>query len=288
MIIIETNAEQKLLEALENIKQKPFGWRLLDFNTDILTLEQRSYLKSQIVLRKIEKELEYNEAITFLCKDNDIVILTKELSKKQYQNLIKQLSEAIAFDKLKEISMIYDIEASWVVVQNMCLNKLEAIQQNKIEAEQLKTDAQNIEQQRILKNNPLDESLIRNIPKRKRKHKKPHILLVEDDAFSRRLVCNSLSDNFTIIEAVNGDEAIQSYIINAPNIVFLDIELPDLDGHKILEKILEIDPEAYVVMLSGNANKANIIKTTENGAKGFIGKPFSKEKLIEYINNCPA
>ena len=78
-----------------------------------------------------------------------------------------------------------------------------------------------------------------------------------------------------------------SYVNKAPDVLFLDIGLPDINGHEVLEKLFKLDPDAYVVMFSGNGDKENIMKAVELGAKGFVGKPFSQEKLLQYIQKSP-
>ena len=122
---------------------------------------------------------------------------------------------------------------------------------------------------------------------RREKREKPGILVVEDDPFSQRLVSKSLEDNFDIYAAVTGQEAVSAYIRHAPDMVFLDIGLPDASGLDVLLKIFEIDAQAHIVMLSGSGSRDNILKAVENGAKGFVGKPFTREKLLQYINKCP-
>ncbi len=80
---------------------------------------------------------------------------------------------------------------------------------------------------------------------------------------------------------------ITAYINYAPHVVFLDIHLPDRNGKEVLDKIKLIDPESYVVMLSADSIADNVISTKSKGSVGFIKKPFSKEKLIQYIEKCP-
>ena len=131
------------------------------------------------------------------------------------------------------------------------------------------------------------------------------IMLVEDDALARRQVEHLFNrENIAIREKnrqagqelhlqyalelfEDGMEVLAGYIAMAPNMVLLDIQLPDFSGHRLLEKILGIDPAAYVVMLSAHDNHENITRSLEAGAKGFITKPCSREKLMIYIERCP-
>ncbi len=73
------------------------------------------------------------------------------------------------------------------------------------------------------------------------------------------------------------------YLTYAPDIVFLDIELPDIEGHRLAQLLKAIDPNAYIVMVTANNYAEDVAKAIENGAKGFIVKPYSKDKIIEAI-----
>jgi DNA-binding NtrC family response regulator len=59
-----------------------------------------------------------------------------------------------------------------------------------------------------------------------------------------------------------------------------------MNGHVILQEIVSFDPDAFVVILSGNSFKENIIAALEDGAQGFVTKPFTKDKLLHYIESC--
>ena len=112
------------------------------------------------------------------------------------------------------------------------------------------------------------------------------VLLVEDDPFTRRLVMTSLKGDYDVMEAGNGEEAIRAYENFAPDAVFLDIGLPDVNGQVILGKLLALDKFAFVIMLSANSVKENILAALEKGAQGFVTKPFAKDKLIHYLRLC--
>jgi DNA-binding NtrC family response regulator len=112
-------------------------------------------------------------------------------------------------------------------------------------------------------------------------------MLIEDDAFSRKLVENVVGKQYEITSLATADQALNTYARTAPNLLFLDIDLPDVTGHELLAKIMALDPEAHVVMLSGNADRENISKALGIGAKGFVAKPFTRDKLFQYISRCP-
>lgn len=110
-----------------------------------------------------------------------------------------------------------------------------------------------------------------------------HVLVVEDDPLTRRVVVNALSENHATIAEENARGAVASYLLYAPDIVFLDIGLPDIDGFTVLDQIMTLDPDAFVVMFSSQADSCTIDRAMNAGAKGFIAKPFKKETLRGYI-----
>lgn len=111
------------------------------------------------------------------------------------------------------------------------------------------------------------------------------VLLVEDDPVTRWIVRKSLKSECVLSTAPTANQAFEKISIFNPDIVFLDIDLPDQNGRKVLEWIMRNDPGTSVIMFSSNNNLENITDTLEDGARGFIAKPFMKEELMHYINN---
>jgi two-component system chemotaxis response regulator CheY len=112
------------------------------------------------------------------------------------------------------------------------------------------------------------------------------ILIVDDQLFSRQLLVEALrlKWNYETIATKNGAQAMEVYLENAPDLVFLDIELPDYNGQDLLKKIKEIDKEAFVVMTTANTSIEDVQKAVSNGASGFIAKPITKSKLEQYFS----
>lgn len=113
------------------------------------------------------------------------------------------------------------------------------------------------------------------------------VLLIEDDRSTRRMVSAGLKDYCEIIEAPDASQGIIFYNAYQPDLVFMDIELPDGDGHHLADWILRNDPGAYVVMFSGHNDTTNVMQSLDYGAKGFISKPFDITKMLHFIKICP-
>lgn len=132
-----------------------------------------------------------------------------------------------------------------------------------------------------------DEAKVSSIPIRRDRRKETLVLIVEDDRFTAAYAANILNKDYEILHAKTGEDAIIAYIEHAPDIVFQDIHLPGLNGHETLNAIKKVDPAAYVIMLSVDAVKTNIVEASKGGASGFLKKPFTKERMIAMVKTSP-
>jgi two-component system chemotaxis response regulator CheY len=110
------------------------------------------------------------------------------------------------------------------------------------------------------------------------------VLLIEDDPVTRWMVRHALKDQCQLATAPTAGQAFVLYQAWKPDVVFLDINLPDKNGLDVLKWIKSNDPGAYVVMFSSANNMDNITGALEDGASGFVAKPFLKDSLLHYIN----
>lgn len=124
---------------------------------------------------------------------------------------------------------------------------------------------------------------------RKRRVRAPlHIQIVDDDEVTQQLVHTLLARHYHVTISKNVHEAVNDYMRITPDLVFLDINLGDVqhNGFSILHTIQMMDWDANIVMLSGNGSPQNIAEATRQGAMGFITKPFSREILMRYVKEC--
>ncbi|MBM7558737.1 response regulator [Marinitoga litoralis] len=110
------------------------------------------------------------------------------------------------------------------------------------------------------------------------------ILIVDDAPFIRNQIKNILEPlNFEIYEAENGKEAIEVYKKINPDLVTMDISMPEIDGIKALKEIINFDPKAKVIMVTALGHKSRVLEAIECGASYYIVKPFDSNKVIQTI-----
>ena len=112
-----------------------------------------------------------------------------------------------------------------------------------------------------------------------------NILICDDAAFMRMMIKDILTKNGYNIagEAENGAVAVDKYKETSPDLVLMDITMPEMDGIQALKKIKESDPNASVIMCSAMGQQAMVIEAIQSGAKDFIVKPFQAERVIEAV-----
>lgn len=114
------------------------------------------------------------------------------------------------------------------------------------------------------------------------------VLLCDDAAFMRMMLKDILSKNgYDIVgEASNGQEAYDKYKELKPDVVTMDITMPEVDGIEGLKKIKADFPDASIVMCSAMGQQAMVIESIQAGAKDFIVKPFDSDRVITAINKA--
>ncbi|MBX5437187.1 MAG: response regulator [Alicyclobacillaceae bacterium] len=111
------------------------------------------------------------------------------------------------------------------------------------------------------------------------------IMIVDDAAFMRMMLKNILAeDGHEIVgEAMNGKQAVELYGQLQPDIVIMDITMPEMDGIQATGSIKSLYPDAKIIMCSAMGQQQMVIDAIQNGARGFIVKPFQKERVLEEV-----
>ncbi len=107
------------------------------------------------------------------------------------------------------------------------------------------------------------------------------LMIVDDSRVIRRKISRCLQDNKleVIGRASNGVEAVQIFKEARPDVVTMDLTMPEMDGIECVEKLVSIDPNVRILVVSALADKATAIEALKKGANGFLCKPFTDREL---------
>ncbi len=247
------------------------GWYFLHVQPSRDSMgEGRAYILTQ--LKKSHPELDCDVVQS---ADHDIFLITRSLGHAQLHALA---DECIAAASMEEGGMVdyalYDLYRDWRGVRHLLLTHAE-----KPGALTSDTSWHDFSEIGLLEE-------IFSEAKKLRKERLPlQVMVVEDDPLTRRLVTGAFKEDYALITAANAQEAVANYLLYAPDIVFLDIGLPDASGFDVLHQIMTSDKDAYVVMLSGKSYLDNVTTALSHGAAGFVAKPFKKDKMHQYIQD---
>lgn len=144
-----------------------------------------------------------------------------------------------------------------------------------------------------MENSPTFQTLLNRMPARiarfrmvkgtSRIREKPLALVVEDQLFSRKILYEMLRQDYEVDMAGSAQEGLHKFFENAPDLVFLDIELMDESGHSLARVIRTVDQAAFIVMVTANNSVEDVALAKSNHVNGFIVKPYSKQKIGESL-----
>jgi two-component system chemotaxis response regulator CheY len=109
------------------------------------------------------------------------------------------------------------------------------------------------------------------------------VLVVDDSMVMRAMISDILTkDGFKVVgQAKNGKEAVEQYVKLTPDLVTMDIIMPGEHGTDVVKKIVEVDRDARIIIVSGLNQKSLVMQALDNGAKDFLVKPFENAELLE-------
>lgn len=291
MYIVKQDAEHILLETISQHWEKGTSGRCVYLRFSTLEKDKKHYFP--LLLKEVEAFLDEKDSRLFICDDDDVFVLSFSATHKKLADLLDHIAEQCAPAFLSEsflqerMASLFEISVDQAKLKALCTKKIERLAQTKKALEQKQKQLEEALHREKVLNLKIDEALVASLDDRRRQRESIEVLIVEDEAFSLKLVENLIKDSYSVVGVKNGLEALHGYAKAAPDILFLDIGLPDITGHDVLKKVLEIDPQAYVVMLSGHGDRDNVMKALQNGAKDFVVKPFNKNKLLQSITKCP-
>lgn len=281
MMVITQNAEKTLAKDLKRTYvNAPDDYCFL-INFSRLSIPKEEWLEAMSI---VSLSLQSMKAMkVYICHDNDAFILANNMPPKTFYIFVRALAKKLSFSSLENFCTAHQLENTWKKLDSICTYKLDSLDRlNKV------NNIRNMDDTVLdFEEKSYDHDLLSTLAERRRKHKMPHIFVVDDDAMSRSLIRVSLQGEHQIEFCADGTQALSGYVKYAPDVLFLDIGLPYKTGHELIQDILTIDPSAYIIMFSGLKDKSNVLKSIENGAKGYITKPFSRDHLLRYIRKSP-
>lgn len=284
MIVIANKTEPRLFKDLQRCVRENPAQKCFFIELSKSDIPRKKLFEA--FLRALEELPNSYMAQVYLCQNKDVFILMQGFMQRHFVEFVEKLSIVVDMDNLADMSKIFEVGIHWEQLEVICKERIEEISRQAAEEEKEKIKASE-EMATVEAFNKLDPEKIHSMSQRRSLREDALILVVDDDQLARTLVGNVLNQDYTVCFAHTGAEAIEKNVEYAPDVVFLDIGLPDVNGYNILEYLFLFDPDAYVIMFSGRKNKENIVRALEAGALGFIGKPFTRDKLFEYIKKSP-
>ncbi len=233
---------------------------------DVLSKHKK---QSESLFKRIQEAAEgIGAGALYRFSDNDIMIFFKiktEEQNKKVHHLYKEMSEKLPFAKCR-----------YSVMSDEYHNYMKIADQKILSAKRMEAYME-----------LADYNKVSSIGLRRSKRFEPRVMIVEDDRFTAAYTSNLLNKDFEVIHARNGEEGIKYYIEYAPDTVFLDIHLPGLTGHQTLKAIKAADKKAFIIMMSVDTIRENVISACRLGAQSFLKKPFNKERLLKVAKKSP-
>ncbi len=286
MRVIRKNVEALLYQDIKSLWEDASSSRSVYFRFSTLQADLSELHSAFVDL--CSKLFPLDISSIYICHDGDVFLISDSFTQRHVNKIMSALSGFGSDVGSKgNLTSIAEIRVSWNHLREVLIAKIDhyKIYQERL-LRQKKAEVKKVSRETTF--NTLDKDLISSLSMRREMRDTAVVMVVEDDPFTQKLVSNSLGKgDYDLEVSGDGQGAIMMYVNKAPDILFLDIGLPDIDGHDVLKKLFEIDPSAFVVMFSGNGDRDNVMKAIELGAKGFVGKPFTKDKLFQYINKSP-
>lgn len=282
MRIVIPDVDKELVSIIHSINKDPASWKnwmCLHIETATLGNVEGASEALDSISVLLESYLDDIEGAAFFCDLGEIYVICKNVSDTTLREIGRHISDLV----LLEYTSVPNLETYDIFLEGPRIADIYYSKGNRF----LTLPSPQASGRKHIGLNPAlfpkEQPTTLTIEQRK----SLKVLLVDDDPVTRWLVRNSLKYVCQFATAQDGNKALASYKSYLPDIVFLDINLPDKDGLSVLRWIIGHDPGAYIVMFSGESQLDNLVTALEDGAKGFIAKPFMKEQLLHYLDSCP-
>lgn len=278
--VVSHDAEQRLLSLVEQESAGTGAGGVLQFQASKLVLQP---LQDDVLLT-VTPILRDKSAGLYFFRNGDFVLTWKGLQRASLEELCARLYERYAPHAAEKLHSYFDLYAQGEELRRLCKQyvgvgaEAAATPQRELEpaaAVETVSESLKITEQQILQFGRAKTARARRLH--------PEILVVEDQPFSAQLLLTMLRRTCRANHAADAGEALELYSLHAPDIAFLDIELPDMNGHALAKALHILDPQAHLIMVTANNSASDVLRAKENQVKGFIVKPYNKQKIDEMI-----
>lgn len=287
MQLFTDHADNTLIQFIKRLEGSPYSWRMMSIEFKFPQSIDEPFFKKQCY-QFLEEYFSNIECDIYWFKPRGIILILFQGRALPLEKSIDLFMKAISYSDVNTTFDILDFSVDWksflLLVKRILPLPVEEPNKKVIEAvvkEPSKTSP-------IAQKEPagfsikLDPQKIEIGSPIRRNRGKPLILLVEDDPLYQKIVKVSL-EGYEIVLAETARQALVYYQRHVPDMVLLDINLPDGNGLNILQAITDADPLSYVVMISGDAMREKIVTSLDRGARTFIAKPFNRKKLLDIV-----
>lgn len=266
---IATNTTESLLALIEQSNKEKVRKKILHFQLSKLAL---SPTKDE-VLFAIRQVFTDTECSVFFFPDNDIAIAWQGSPRASLDALLNRLYESFILTE-QDLHTYYD----------SLDNAQEALSFYEQKADDgIQSAGKQMEKPFNFAYTAKERQDFREAGYARDYRDRPDILIVEDQVFSANLLSSMMAHKYKTYKAANAEQAWKLYFEHAPDIAFVDIELPDISGLELVEEIAKIDPQAFMVMVTSHHSQKEVERARASGVKGFIVKPYSKQKILDAI-----
>jgi CheY-like chemotaxis protein len=253
MDVVQHYSQTRFLSFVPKIKKDPGEWWIVEIILTGNTPHNSSY-----IALKIKEHFDAKDGVIFICNSRNVLILANMGRHASGESITREVHKRLPEHSCN--AHITDITPEGLAKVQL---RLQALEQDNMQ--------------------PGAHRLLASRQERPERI----VMVVDDDMIMRSLVSKAFRTRSRVIEYKSAEGVLEAYLEYLPDIVYLDIHLPDGSGIDLMRQIHEYDESCYVVILSADSIKNNILSTRDHGAKGFIVKPFTLEKLESYYYKCP-
>jgi two-component system chemotaxis response regulator CheY len=280
MELVIENAEEEIRTLVEDMENLPIAWRAIHCFWPDAAKYQLEDLSN-----KLTPILGEDDSYIFQWGQEDIFIIAKGTRKEPLENArstVESFSrdmQRIPQDELYKVSA-YDLSIGWSEFREFFEFREKEIA--KEESQTIHESIQRQEKEEEIKLIKMDFTEKKIELQRRTMRPDVTVLAVDADPNTLSLV-DSICKGYKVLRAENGEEALEKYFDEAPDIVIMDTQLAVIDGWEVVQYIYDYDDKAFVIMVTANTDEGEVQRAIEFGVKGIVKKPFSQGKIEQYL-----